>query len=617
MADGHLVSGAEVEHAGRRWRVHRPLGPDAVLLRDDAGELVAVDPVRVTPPGPGPSAPPAPAFNERAYTKEQWDEAARRRDLLAGLAARPDRTGHDVETVAAELGLRSRRVWALLRAMRAQGGDVAALLPRRGAPRARRLSREIEAVIGQAVRDHYAQPSRPSIAALHREITGRCISAGLSAPSFKAVHARVRAHDQAWLARRREGAKAARGLRLLTGAHPGADAPWDRVQIDSTPCDILLVREDDRTVIGRPTATFAIDIYSRAVLGFSVSLEAASTLTVATCLVHACLPKDDWLARRDLSGVRWPAYGRPRVLEYDQGPENEARGIQRGLRRYGIAAKIRPKGHPEQHGTIERLIGTMMRAVHEMRGTTFSNPVARGESDPRERACLSLPELERVLVLAIDSYNHTTHGGAGERPLDRYLAWYRQPNLPDAERVPPRLPEDRLLLDFLPYETRAPTRGGVRLFRVDYSSVDLLPVWRRDNGRPVARIVVYDPRSLARVWLLDETTDLYLALPYRVPRPDMTLAQSAEARRALHQSAARDRTEGRLFENVARIRAIEAAAKSATARRKAERSQQAARSQGAERSAPTSTTRATSIADPGAPSWSGGDVTPFGDAEHL
>jgi putative transposase len=101
-------------------------------------------------------------------------------------------------------------------------------------------------------------------------------------------------------------------------------------------------------------------MFSRAVLGFSVSLEAASTLTVATCLAHACLPKDEWLARRDLPRVHWPVWGRPAILEYDQGPENEARGIQRGLRRYGIEAKIRPKGHPEQHGTIERLIGTMM-----------------------------------------------------------------------------------------------------------------------------------------------------------------------------------------------------------------------------------------------------------------
>jgi putative transposase len=147
----------------------------------------------------------------------------------------------------------------------------------------------------------------------------------------------------------------------------------------------------------------------------------------------------------------------------------------------------------------------------------------------------------------------------------------------DAERVPPRLPAGRLLLDFLPYERRALTRCGFRLFRVDYSTRDLLGMWRRDNGRRVTRTVVYDPRSLATMWVMDEATDTYIAVPYRVPHPDMTLAESEEARRRLLALKAADRTERRLFDNLTAIRAIEAQAKTTTARRKAERTRQARR----------------------------------------
>lgn len=57
---------------------------------------------------------------------------------------------------------------------------------------------------------------------------------------------------------------------------------------------------------------------------------------------------------------------------------------------------------------------------------------------------------------------------------------------------------------------------------VDYSSRDLLPPWKRDNGQRVERVVVYDPRSLAQVWVADEVTGGYVAVPYRVPHPDMT-----------------------------------------------------------------------------------------------
>lgn len=490
--------------------------------------------------------------------------------VLVGLAGLSSRSRDDVDRAARELGIKRRRLFELLR-LAQTGCGIEAFLPMRVATRAKRLDKTAEAIIAQAIQTHYAQPKRPSMQSLHREVAGLCDTAGLPVPSIHTIGARVRASDQAWLVRKRHGSKAGRAARLLTGAHPGAEAPWQRVQIDSTPCDILLVTAGDRQVIGRPNVTFAIDIFSRAVLGFSVSFEAASTLTVATCLTHACLPKDEWLAYRDLPRVHWPVWGRPAILEYDQGPENEARGIQRGLRRYGIEAKIRPKGHPEQHGTIERLIGTMMRMVHELRGTTWSSIAERGESKTDARACLALPELERILTLAIDSYNHATHTATGERPIERYLGYYRRPDLPGAERIPPRLPANRFLLDFLPFERRALRRTGVALFKVDYSSIDLLPLWRRDNQQPVERVVVYDPRSLARIWLLDDATDDYIAVPYRIPHPDMTLTESEEARRRMRASRAQDRTERRLFENLAEIRAIEEQARSATSRRKAER----------------------------------------------
>jgi putative transposase len=162
--------------------------------------------------------------------------------------------------------------------------------------------------------------------------------------------------------------------------------------------------------------------------------------------------------------------------------------------------------------------------------------------------------------------------------LDRYLAYYCRPDLPEQHRVPPLLPAERLLLDFLPYERRRLTRSGLHLFRVDYSSRDLLPMWRRQNQAQIERVVVYDPRSLATIWVIDDVTGDYIAVPYRVPRADMTLAESEAARRRLQALRAADRTEPRLFENVLQVRAIEERGRTATSRMKAERSHQARRS---------------------------------------
>jgi len=500
------------------------------------------------------------------------------------LASKPSRTAADVAATATSLGVTPRRVWDLPRRSQVRGTQVAQLLPARHAPRAKRLGTGREAIIQQAIDQHYAKRTRPTLQSLTNEVAGRCKAAGLAPPCAKTIRTRVRARDQVWLVRRREGPGKARSLTLLTAAHPGAAAPWQRVQIDSTPCDIRLVREAERTVIGRPTITFAIDIYSRVILGFSVSLQSASTVTVATCLAHACLPKQDWLAQRDLPGVHWPVWGKPLVLEYDQGPEHEAKGIQRGLRLHGIRSKVRAKGHPEHHGTIERLIGTMMKRIHERRGTTFSSINERGDAEPDRLACISLPELELIVAFEIDRYNHSAHDGIGDRPLDRYLAYYRRPDLADDQRVPPFLPAERFLLDFLPYEHRRLTRTGFRLFRVDYSARDLLPMWKRQNQKQIERIVVYDPRSLATVWVVDDAAGGYLAVPYRVPRADMTLAESVAARRQLQTLKAEDRTEARLFECVLQVRAVEERGRTATSRMKAERSRQARRSAAAPRS---------------------------------
>ncbi len=129
----------------------------------------------------------------------------------------------------------------------------------------------------------------------------------------------------------------------------------------------------------------------------------------------------------------------------------------------------------------------------------------------------------------------------------------------------------------------------------------------------------------------------------------MTLAESEEARRRMRASRAQDRTERRLFENLAEIRAIEEQARSATGRRKAERTRLANKAARASLpgkpgesglaetvSGTAADTRRTAdpaksagpdrfdsrppgneSMDPAAPGWAGQAIAPFGDVERL
>ena len=107
------------------------------------------------------------------------------------------------------------------------------------------------------------------------------------------------------------------------------------VQIDHTVADILLVEPHNRSVVGRPTLTLAIDVATRCVLGFCASLEAPSSLLVALCLEVAVFPKTD-------AAADWPMYGLMKSIHSDNGREFHGQAFLPGMRserhRYDLQA---------------------------------------------------------------------------------------------------------------------------------------------------------------------------------------------------------------------------------------------------------------------------------------
>jgi putative transposase len=83
------------------------------------------------------------------------------------------------------------------------------------------------------------------------------------------------------------------------------------------------------------------------------------------------------------------------------GPEFHSRAFERGCRQHGIGVEHRPPATPRFGGHIERLMGTLMRRVHALPGTTFSSVAERGGYPSQERAALTFREFERVLALEV------------------------------------------------------------------------------------------------------------------------------------------------------------------------------------------------------------------------
>ncbi|MFB9269901.1 Mu transposase C-terminal domain-containing protein [Bradyrhizobium erythrophlei] len=500
-----------------------------------------------------------------------WDEARRCLPVIRRLAENSMRKRSDIVGAAAELGYGPTHVYALLRRYLADA-RLTSLLPRRRGPERgiSLLDQEVDALISEVIDNFYLTRQQPRIADLFDEVRRRCIAAGLVPPSRKAITARLQARRPRDVVAKREGCKAARDRYLPALGSLEAHWPLSLIQIDHTLVDVIVVDSVTRMPIQRPWLTLAIDVCTRCVAGFHLSLEPPSATSVALCLSHAALSKESWLAERGIDAV-WPVRGIPERLHLDNAKEFRSEALKRGCQQYGIAIDHRPVRTPHYGGHIERLIGTMMGKVHLLPGTTFSNVQAKGDLNPDKAAAMTLDEVERWLGHAIAGVYHCDlHRGIGMTPL---AAWKRG-TLGDATtlgRGEPTAVADprRFLIDFLPIARRMIRRDGVALNSIAYWA-DVLSTW---IGHPEPMIIRYDPRDLSRIYLLGPD-GTYYDLSYRdLRRPPISLWEHRLALKRLREDGRALVDETAIFRTIEAMRTIanDAVLASKTARRQRER----------------------------------------------
>jgi putative transposase len=494
-------------------------------------------------------------------TSDAWALALTREAVIRPLAEAATVSHATADVAAATLGISRSLVYRLVARFRDRPQTSTLLLRKRGlSVQTLLLAPPLERLIADAIADVYLQPERARISDLMRVIDARCAERGWSKPAFRTIKRRLDRLDPRTVAQRRLGSRAARHLfDPVRDSTLAPTMPLDVMQIDHTPVDVVIVDERHRLPIGRPWLTLAIDVASRVVLGLSVSLEAPSVVSVALALTHAVLPKDIWLADRELD-VPWPMVGVPDALHLDNAPEFHSAALARGAQEYGMRLTFRPPAHPHFGGHIERLIGTMMGAVHLLPGTTFSNVVEKADYRAEERAALTLTELERWLTLEIAGvYHHAVHTALGTSPL---AAWRDGLARRDG---PPRQPADRqtFFLDFLPGERRLVRRDGIQLFRLHYWDNVLSP-WAGRSREPM--LVKYNPRNLSQIFLRDNQ-GTYWPIPYRrLGQPAISLWEQRAAVARLHAAGHRAIDDALIFKSVLEQRTLVEAAQTLTTR---------------------------------------------------
>jgi putative transposase len=188
-------------------------------------------------------------------------------------------------------------------------------------------------------------------------------------------------------------------------------------QCDHTRADILLV-DQDGNLIGRPWLTTVIDIYSRCMVGFHLGYDAPSSQVVALALRHAMLPKK-YGAEYKLH-EQWGTYGKPEHFFTDGGKDFRSHHLQQISAQLGFVCHLRDL--PSEGGIVERLFKTFNTEFFStLSGYTGSN-VQERPKDAEKEACLTLRDLEQLLVrYIVDRYNQEMDARIGEQT--RFQRW--------------------------------------------------------------------------------------------------------------------------------------------------------------------------------------------------
>jgi len=509
---------------------------------------------------------------------EDWEIAEERFDAIKPLLRDTPPSKEEIESSAKCMRVNPSTIYRWAANYR-KYHRVSALAPTRSrSSRGQsRLDDEVEEVVQQVIEEKYLSNQRLTATATAEEVRFRCKKLELQPPHPNTIRNRIRdLSERKKLAQRHSRKLAREKYEPILGAFNDAKHPLSIIQIDHTPVDLILVDDTDRQPIGRPWITVAIDVFSRTIAGFYISLDPPSSHSVGMCLTHAILPKDVWLDKKKIN-AQWPIWGIPQIVHADNAKEFRGKVLQKACKEYGIDLHWRPVGRSHFGGHIERLLGTFSKRIHTLPGTTFSNVKEKGDYPSTKESALTLEEFENWLTIFITKHYHVDlHSVIKTTPL----AKYESAILGNGDSLGVGLPEiitnpERLKIDFLPFEERTVQKYGILLDHIVYYHDVLRPWIQALEGSSKHKkrkfLIRRDPRDISIIYFYDPEVEEYFEIPYRdTSHPPMSVWELKRIQRNIVETGKKEVDEVSIFEAYEEMQEIQAKAKTTTLKKRRE-----------------------------------------------
>ncbi len=420
---------------------------------------------------------------------------------------------------------------------RKSGADIRSLLPehRRGNQKRKfgvkkgvrhtvaqaERTADVVRIVDDVVAQQYLSRKRHSVQAvyeciesrIHDENKYRTPDNRLPTPHISSLYKFVTGIDSYEKDRAREGKRFADLKHKQKGMGIRPERPLERVEIDHTKLDVIVVDDHSLIPLGRPWVTTAIDKGTGMPLGRYISFEPPCSNSVFQCLLHAIRPKT--YLRDTFPNIQndWEAYGLPESIASDNGMEFLGKHYQDACLQLGITVDYMPVRQPWFKATVERFYNTHnTRLIHRVPGTTFSNIFEKGEDyDPKDQAVIPFSTfVELYDTWIVDVYSRETRRGyevSGPKNIPA-LSWRE-----GTEKWPASLPPSNIDLDILlrMIEYRTIQHSGIELFGIRYNDPKLSLLRRELDGENV--LVKYDSSNLGMIYVADVRRGTYIAVP--------------------------------------------------------------------------------------------------------
>lgn len=293
-----------------------------------------------------------------------------------------------------------------------------------------------------------------------------------------------------------------------------AQYPGHIVEIDHKILDIILINEDGE-VVGRAWLTAGIDLYTRMIWGAHISYDEPSTDKVINLFKNGTFikrAKEQFETNND-----WSIFGKPKIFHFDNGKDFRSADVERIVTEvYGSEIDFRPIRQPQYGGAIERFFKRLdTEVIHNLDGTTKSNPADLGDINPAHYARLTLAELEKIVIKwIVDIYHFDKHQGLPRYepiPMARYLEGLEFGGLP--LYVEPS-DEQQFKLGLMHQAKRLYSRDGIRLKGIQYKTSELSDL----IGTKQRHIIKYDNSDISKVYLLHPEKKEYIVVPAVSPK---------------------------------------------------------------------------------------------------